>query len=515
MRGGAAARHMAVLAAGEPQVNPRVSGGPMPVPDFGIGGGDDAVEAGEPPDALTLAQRKCEELMAQADAPELLDSIFCTTLLQEIRARAAKAQVSPMLALSANLSAVMSVIPVRVQLPKLTGKKRSPMNLISVGIDESGGGKGGLTAVDIDPVPHGWPKTTAPSTLPENYKTANRLHVPCTETVGSGEAISTAYVSMEKSDDGAIFPVMHTPANWFAWDEIAKILAVRDRKGSTIEAEISQGWSGEKLGSRTKTSVAWVEPMTYRFLCSIAGQPATAAALMDNEFQGILQRMWFVSGAYRITEAEADPAVLAQGRRTADGWFHEPDDDEPLIRVELPEWPGNGVIPVHGEVAAVFERERAEHGRGNRKHPWDRHENLLALRLAVAGAAMHGELGATMGWWRWSQLLLQHHKLVRAAVQAMHGVVRQKEAAAAGKTDAARADARDAARWSQAVDATKAWAKKRKEFTVNQAVKATSGYRADRMGDIINHLLEQGDLTGEQRPVHNRPHELTVYYRAV
>ncbi|WP_061481644.1 hypothetical protein [Mycolicibacterium phlei] len=104
-------------------------------------------------DAQAAAQAKADAHMAAADAPELLDAVFCTDLLKEIRARAAKAQVSPMLALSANIGGLLSVVPYQVCLPKLVGKRRQPLNLITVPVDESGGGKGGATTVDIDPIP--------------------------------------------------------------------------------------------------------------------------------------------------------------------------------------------------------------------------------------------------------------------------------------------------------------------------------------------------------------------------
>lgn len=477
-------------------------------------------------DAQAAAQAAAEAHMAAADAPELLDAVFCTDLLKEIRARAAKAQVSPMLALSANVNGVLSVVPWQVCLPKLTGKRRQPLNLITVPIDESGGGKGGATTVDIDPVPHGSGSTFVglPADATAGTEGVEKiLRVPSTATVGSGEAIAERYAYIEKcKETGERVSINHSTVAWLAWDEVAKILAVRDRKGSTIEPELCHGWSWERLGSATKTNPFWVEACSYRMLVTICAQLVTAAGLLADEYTGLVQRIWWVSAAYTIDEEDAAPEKLAAGRRDETGdWFAEPDDEQPLIRVELPEWPADGVLRVAASVAAEVEAARADHGRGKKSHPWDRHQLLIRLRLAAAGAIMHGTADVTGEWWTWAGLLIEHSMHVRDAVVALRGTATTKVATDAGKSDAIRAEARSTAQWRRAVDSTEKWAEEQLgsrpdslgRFTLNQAKRAAGpGFRKDNMGDILAALIQVGKLMPDVVNVPSAGGDV-VYYR--
>ncbi|RIR77095.1 hypothetical protein D2E65_16080 [Mycobacteroides abscessus] len=477
-------------------------------------------------DAQAAAQAAAEAHMAAADAPELLDAVFCTDLLKEIRARAAKAQVSPMLALSANIGGLLSVVPYQVCLPKLVGKRRQPLNLITVPIDESGGGKGGATTVDIDPIPaqRGQRFVGLPSDAvagAEGVEKVRRIPIPV--PAGSGEAMAEGYAHMEKCEHtGEKISVNHNESAWFAWDEVGKILAVRDRKGSTIEPELCHGWSWETLGSKTKTNPFWVEPRTYRMLVTICAQLVTAAGLLADEYTGLVQRIWWVSAAYTIDEEDAAPEKLAAGRRDETGdWFAEPDDEQPLIRVELPEWPADGVLRVAASVAAEIEAARADHGRGRKSHPWDRHQFLIRLRLAAAGAIMHGCADVTAEWWAWAGLLIEHSKHVRDAVVALRGTAATKVATDAGKSDAIRAEARSTAQWRRAVDSTEKWAEEQLgsrpdslgRFTLNQAKRAAGpGFRKDNMSDILAALIQVGKLMPDVMNVPSAGGDV-VYYR--
>lgn len=477
-------------------------------------------------DAQAAAQAKAEAHMAAADAPELLDAVFCTDLLKEIRTRAKKAQVSPMLALSANIGGLLSVVPYQVCLPKLVGKRRQPLNLITVPVDESGGGKGGATTVDIDPIPaqRGQRFVGLPSDAvagAEGVEKVRRIPIPV--PAGSGEAMAEGYAHMEKCEHtGEKISVNHNESAWFAWDEVGKILAVRDRKGSTIEPELCHGWSWETLGSKTKTNPFWVEPCSYRMLVTICAQLVTAAGLLADEYTGLVQRIFWVSAAYTIDEEDAAPEKLAAGRRDATGdWFAEPDDAQPLIPVQLPEWPSDGVLRVAASVAAEIEAARAAHGRGRKSHPWDRHQLQIRLRLAAAGAIMHGCADVTAEWWAWAGLLIEHSKHVRDAVVALRGTATTKAATDAGKSDAIRAEARSTAQWRRAVDSTEKWAEEQLgsrpdslgRFTLNQAKRAAGpGFRKDNMGDILAALIQVGKLMPDVVNVPSAGGDV-VYYR--
>jgi hypothetical protein len=475
--------------------DPSAAGTETAEPSPATGDTDDltGVASGDEAGHLTAAKARADALMARADDPELLDNIFCTDLLREIRRRAKSAQVSPMVSLSANINAILGVVPPRVTLPKLVGKRRSPLNLITAAVDESGGGKGGLTTADIDPVS----ARTCP-TLPDVV--GGVVHIPSPITVGSGEAIAGAFSSVEKDkESGVSVSVNHTDSVWFAWEEITKVLAVRDRKGSTIEAELCLLYSGERLGSATKTNALWTDAMSYRGLVSIAAQLATAGGLFVNEFVGLLQRTWFVSAAFRMDEADASPEKLAAGRRSEDGlWFAEPEGDDELIQVVLPEWPASGVIPVAADVAAEIEAARAAHGLGDKKHPWDRHELQTRLRLATAGAILHGTCAVTMFWWVWAGFLMDHSRFVRAAAHALSGVMEAKTSAAAGVSDAIRADVRDKTRWDNAVVALARWAENRGRFTLRDVKKSSKGsLRETHAPELLVTLCDAGVLSTE------------------
>lgn len=467
-----------------------------------------------PEDRHAAAMERAVALLDQADAVERLDAIFCTDLLKEIRRRADSAMVSPMVALGTNLSATLLCVPWDVRLPRVVTKRRAPLNLLTIVVDESGGGKNGLTAVDVEPYPHGT------YGLPDAV--SGRIAVPEPKSVGSGEAISTLLAHMETETDevpdgnGGFrkertrIPVMHNTAAWLAWDEVTKVTTVRDRKGSTIEAEVIQFINGEPLGSNTKTNECVVERDTYRGCVSIAAQLVTAALLLQNEFVGILQRMLFLSAVFRISAEAATAEALAKGRRSADGqYFEEPDDDEVLIAVELPQWwqnaRGDKLIRITADVAAIFEKHRAEHGQGRKVHPWDRHLLLIQLKVAAAGVIMHGPqeqydvATVDMAWWNWAGLIMDHHKLVRAAVVELKELAMQVAAKIDGDKDAERLAAKEERQWRNGRASVLRFAAKKGrgvEFTAKQFGMSTSGFPKTSAGDLCLSLVESGDLVG-------------------
>jgi hypothetical protein len=175
--------------------------------------------------------------------------------------------------------------------------------------------------------------------------------------------------------------------------------------------------------------------------------------------------------------------------------------------VELPEWPSDGVLRVAASVAAEIEAERAAHGRGRKAHPWDRHQLLIRLRLAAAGAITHGCAAITADWWAWAGLLIEHSKHVRAAVVALRGTATAKVATEAGRCDAIRAEARQGAQWRRAVDATERWAQKvlaehpgsLGRFTETDACRAAGpGFRKEHMTEVLAALMGVGKITCEE-----------------
>lgn len=507
--GGAGTGAQTITAGQAPAVSPVISATDTPDPDA-------VTAAPTPENKHAAAMERAEELLAQADAKGRLDAIFYTDLLKEIRRRADSAMVSPMVALGANLNATLLCVPWDVRLPRVVTKRRAPLNLLTITVDESGGGKNGLTAVDVEPYPYG--TYGIPDAISE------RIAVPEPENVGSGEAISTLFAHMETETDEVPdgnggtrkernrVPVMHATTGWLAWDEVTQVTTVRDRKGSTLEAEIIKFVNGEALGSKTKTNECRVERDTYRGAVSIAAQLVTAALLLQNEFVGILQRMLFLSAVFRMSAEAATPEALAKGRRSADGkFFEEPDDNETLIAVELPQWwqneRGDKLIRVTAEVAAIFEAHRAEHGQGRKVHPWDRHLLLIQLKVAAAGMIMHGPqkdydvATVDMVWWNWAGLIMEHHRLVRDAVTELQETAMVVAAKIDGDKDAERLAAKEDRQWRNGRDSVLRYAKKKGrgvEFTAKQFGKNSSGFPKLNAADLCLSLVDDGELVGRE-----------------
>lgn len=443
--------------------------------------------------------------MAAANAPELLDGIFCTDLLKEIRRRAQRNLVSPWVALGANLSGLMSVIPYDVVLPRLVGKHTAPLNSIIINVDESGGGKAGQTTVDIHPVPHRW-------TAEDQVLMGEPPSIPTILQAGSGEAISAAYSRVTKGlKVGTWVSSNHTESMWFAWDEVTKVLSVRDRKGSTIEAELCLLWAAERLGSKTKTDPAWTEARSYRAVASIAAQLVTAAGLLTNEYTGLVQRLLWLSAEFTVSDEEAAKRLAELDGDDDEVWVDTGETDKP-IEIRLPEWPSNRQIPVVRAVVREIQAQRLEHGKGNKLHAWDRHTYQMRMRYAAAAAIMHGECMVTKFWWDWAGLLMTHSGHVRAAVETLRHTAQVKLAADAGKADAVRAANKDTAQWRNAVNSTEQWAARRDRFTYSQARTAAGpGFRQENIGSILDGLVGLGRLTVETEYVPSAKKEIDYY----
>ena len=183
--------------------------------------------------------------------------------------------VPPWAALGMLLAATASVIPPRVQLPAIVGGRASPtqsQELSALG----GAGKAAAAAV-LSPrfVPLG---ADGQPGLGLNWK-----RPPVRQAVGSGEAISALYVHSEKvaGPDGGP-PETKMVQHETTSARLARGGQTRGSEGSvasTMDAELRQFWSGEGLGSVTKTASLHVEAHKYRGVATISIQPGRAAAL--------------------------------------------------------------------------------------------------------------------------------------------------------------------------------------------------------------------------------------------
>ncbi|HNP58819.1 hypothetical protein [uncultured Gordonia sp.] len=415
---------------------------------------------------------------------------FCTPLLQDVRARARGGLVPPWAALGMLLAATASVIPPRVQLPAIVGGRAS-LNSITGIVGASGAGKGAAAAV-LSPrfVPLG---ADGQPGLGLNWK-----RPPVRQAVGSGEAISALYVHSEKvaGPDGGppeTKMVQHETTAWPDWPEVDKLVAVRGRQASTMDAELRQFWSGEGLGSVTKTASLHVEAHKYRGVATISIQPGRAAALFSDEAGGLLQRLLLFAG-------DRDPHATGNEPRV--------DGDLEITVPYLP--PGDDVVEflVDPVVETIIRERRIARTSGALTvDPLDAHGDLLRLKIAATGAWMHGTLTVDYHTWRWAGSVMEHHRRTRAWLQSQIAATVRAAAESAGATDGVRravareveeaeADQRFSGQWATALDGTANWAQGRGPFTRRDASRAgrSGSLRATRAGDLLTDLTVQGRL---------------------
>lgn len=466
----------------------------------GQGSGDDSDGSDDRDEAVRRIKDRSRKVLLHATEPSLLDTIFCTPELIELRQRARLAMESPMVKLMADLSACLSLLPATVTLPPIVTDQRASLNFMHAVVGRSGAGKSGATRPTFT-----IGTATGPGTVPGDSPA-----LPVPRSVGSGEAIAGLFAHVETDKDGVKTMNIHTESARMYWPEITKIIGVKARQGSSLAPELCQVVSGEPLGSDTKTNACYVGAHVYRATVTIGAQLATIGGLFDTEsaLMGLSQRLWLASAEMTDLPAEGTPE-----------WDELMESDPATDRVTLaiaPIRPGN--VPVDPAVKRETRVLRYRHATGEETDELEleTHTALMRLKLSVAAAMRHGEPPAvTMRWWRWTGHLLEHHSRVRRAGQIASRITRTVEAAEAGHYDAVRSEARDAGQHARAVGATLRWARKRDSFLMWEAKSAarSGSYRRTQMEDIIATLISCGDI--EEQITHVANHGDVISYRAI
>ncbi len=463
------------------------------------GSGDGNEGGGDGDDPGRAIKSRARKALLHATEPMLLDAIFCTPELAHIREQARLAMESPMVKLMADLSACLSLLPPIVTLSTLATQRRGSLNLIHAVVGRSGAGKGGATSPTfiLD-------RATGPGTIPSSGPT-----LPAPRSVGSGEAIAGLFAYVETDKEGVKTVHVHTESARVYWSEITKLVGAKSRQGSTLAAELCQAFSGEELGSDTKTNTCFLGAHAYRFTATIGAQLATIGQLYDPQsaLMGLSQRLWLVSA--ELTELPAEGT---------DEWEQLMDTvsvPNP-VRLKLHRFKG-GDVPVDPQVAREVRilRYRNAVEEETDELELETHTALIRLKLAVAAAMRHGEPAAvTQRWWRWTEHLLEHHRRVRRAGQIASRIGSTADATEQGRFAADMAEARDAAQHARAVEVTLRWARKRDRFVMRDAKNAakSGSYRRTAMEDIIAALVSSGDLVEEIINVTN--HGDVLHYRA-
>lgn len=466
----------------------------------GTEGGNTAADSDGDQAARSVKDR-ARKVLLSATEPALLDRIFCTPELIELRERARLAMESPMVKLMADLSACLSLLPPTVTLPPIVTDQRASLNFMHAVVGRSGAGKSGATRPTFVP-----DTATGPGTVPGDGHS-----LPAPRSVGSGEAIAGLFAHVETDKDGVKTSHIHTESARMYWPEITKIIGVKSRQGSSLAPELCQVVSGEPLGSDTKTNTCYVGAHVYRATVTIGAQLATVGGLFDTEsaVMGLSQRLWLASAEMTDLPAEGTPQ-----------WEALMEADPVAEQVTLKIAPFKiGSVAVDPAVKRATRVLRYRHSTGEETDEleMETHVALMRLKLAVAAAVRHGEPPAvTAKWWEWTEHLLEHHSRVRRAGQIASRISRTVEAVEQGRFDANRADARDAAQHANAVQATLRWAKKQGgAFTLVSARRGAryGTYRRDNIEGILDQLVSTGDLVEESVNVAN--HGDVLHYRTV
>lgn len=445
---------------------------PQPVPPVSTASGG----------ATADVTAKAQEALRWASEPALVDEIFCTRELKAMREYARVSMVSPLVTLMASLTAAMAAMPTWLRLPAIVGIMPSPMNFLHSAVGHSGAGKSGAMS---------------PFFIPRG------ITLPDPTTPGSGAAIAAEFVTMRK-EDGVLVPELHTEVARMYWPEIAKIAAVKGRQGDTTGAELCSAWSGEPLGSKTKSDPAFCPAGIYRATATIGAQLATIALLFDPDsaLMGLTQRLWLCSGL--LTEVPVEGT--AEWEALVTGAVRRPIPPH----LELPAYffaQGTPALPEIAVDAAVWREVREDRLRSQAKIGVDpnaaleTHLNLMRLRLAAAVTLMtEGEVAVPLRWWRWTGHLAEHHRRVRHAGQIAATIAGVSEAVSAGELDGVRADSRAAGQHRRALEAQLRWCNSQGEpFTLRDARQATSpGYRRENLIDLLSELAAAGELICEK-----------------
>lgn len=337
-------------------------------------------------------------------AAELMAEVFdYSPITKHILAEAKIRMVSPWSLLGSCLGQAAIATPYNVLIPAIVGTPAS-LNPLMVGVGASGAGKGISSARVLN-----WPAGD-PFALDDGEQVLTDAFTPLTP--GSGEGISALFKENRSvpglDGKGKItVPVVIRRAAWISYPEVDQVAAISSRVGSTAMSEIRKCWSGEPLGTLTKVKAnqLMVEAHSYRAVIVVAAQPLRCGPLLEEEAGGTLQRVLWLS---------ADDPDL-----------EDRDEETSVLDVELPDFhagistPGPTGPTYYFQVDPTVRREiRQDRAAGKWKGTEDSHRNLVRLKVAAAGAVLHGSLEVTPEIWAWAGAIVEHSVRVRASVRA-------------------------------------------------------------------------------------------------
>lgn len=416
-------------------------------------------------------------------APELMAQVFDhSTITKHIHAEAKILMISPWSLLGTCLGQAAIATPYDVVIPPIVGKAAS-VNPLMVGVGASGSGKGISTA----PVT-AWPDDD-PFNLDDGEQLLSDAFTPLTP--GSGEGISALYRENRTvpgiDGKGKItVPVVIRRAAWISFPEVDQIAAISSRVGSTAMAEIRKAWSGEPLGTMTKVKAnqLMVPAHSYRAVISVSAQPLRCGPLLAEEAGGTLQRvLWLSADDPDLELRDEAPSTL--------------DVVPPDFRRGPLMTPGPRYFEVDPAVRLEIRKDRAE---GKWKGTEDSHRNLVRLKVAAAGAVLHGSDTIGPDIWAWAGAVVEHSVRVRASVRHaldQESAQKLRDRAAAASITAVTTESLREIQAEQVAKALVNWMRKHpdKTPTTNGLKQVASRQQRALVPEAVELLREAGTIT--------------------
>lgn len=179
------------------------------------------------------------------------------------------------------------------------------------------------------------------------------------------------------------------------FNEVAKMGALIDRQGATLESELLAGYMGQRLGAQnnSKETTTAIEPHSYRLCLGVGVQPENGDFFLIREKNGFPQRFLWL------------PAT--------DPWCPRPTREARTAPTRVDVTLPNFGARIVGVPDRVWDEVAEQRWRGlvddPDVDPLDSHINLTRLKVAVGLALLHGGLDITEDYW-----LLAGHLMLRS-----------------------------------------------------------------------------------------------------
>jgi hypothetical protein len=312
-----------------------------------------------------------------SDRPEVLTELFSSSpILQHIQQAAYARLVSSSALLCWVLGRVLAEIPPCVMLPSVIGSD-APLNLGFALVGPSGAGKSVLMRVSAE--------------LLDGVDQQELQIGP-----GSGEGLIEAYLEAVPGTKNKT--LIAKPSRILEVDEIDRLGAVNERRGSTMFPLIRTAMSGGALKTNNATAdrTRSVEDGSYRLVAFVGVQPERSGTLLNDANAGTPQRFVWAS----VIDSTLPEAIVE--------W---PGPLDWKLPSTFNTW-GNSISTIYidypEEVKAEVRRTRWEVIQGMSEDPLESHKLLTRLKLAAAFAILHGQTKITKLWWDAAKLLSDH-----------------------------------------------------------------------------------------------------------